>query len=113
MFRIFQHVTDWSGNWSNKSWQWNDESWDNSHQESWGVREVQPPQVRVPGEWRRPNRQNFDNKKKFQIHIHDLPMIVKLSLHRGTGIGNQISPVVSNMKVTLIELHGTMLSNNS
>ena len=65
----------------------------------------------------RPNRNNFDTRNFYQIMVRDLPMIVKLSFdscifqtlgrifkqHRGTGIGNQISPVVSNIAVTLIE----------
>ena len=65
----------------------------------------------------RPNRNNFDTRNFYQIWVKDLPMIVKLSFdscifqtlgrvfkqHRGTGIGNQISPVVSNIAVTLIE----------
>ena len=65
----------------------------------------------------RPNRNNFDTRNSYQILVKDLPMIVKLSFdscifqtlgrvfkqHRGTGIGNQISPVVSNIAVTLIE----------
>ena len=65
----------------------------------------------------RPNRNNFDTSRTRTINIHDLPKIVQLSFdscifetmgrifrqHRGTGIGNQISPVVSNIAVTLIE----------
>ena len=65
----------------------------------------------------RPSRNNFDNSKTHTIHIRDLPKIVQLSFdscifqtlgqifqqHRGTGIGNQISPVVSNIAVTLTE----------
>ena len=67
----------------------------------------------------RPNRNNFDNSRTQTTHIRDLPSIVQLSFdscifetmgqifqqHRGTGIGigNQISPVVSNIAVTLIE----------
>ena len=65
----------------------------------------------------KPNRNNFDTKNSYQIWVKDLPMIVKLGFDscvfetlgqvykqpRGTGIGNQISPVVSNIAVTLIE----------
>lgn len=65
----------------------------------------------------RPNKNNFDASKTHTSHIFDLPDIVKLSFdscifqtlgqifqqHRGTGIGNQISPVVSNIAVTLTE----------
>ena len=65
----------------------------------------------------KPNRNNFDVSKTHTIHIFDLPDIVKLSFdccifqtlgqifqqHRGTGIGKQISPILSNIQVTLTE----------
>lgn len=61
----------------------------------------------------KPNRNNFDVSKTHMIHIFDLPDIVKLSFdscifqalgqifqqHRGTGIGNQMSAVVSNLQL--------------
>ena len=75
----------------------------------------------------RPNRNNFDNSKTRTIQIHDLPSIVQLSFdscifetlgqifrqRRGTGIGNQISPVVSNIALPLQNECGITLFNHN
>ena len=42
---------DWSGKWPQKSWNWTDDNWD-TPTDSWAVKEVQPPAVRIPSEWK-------------------------------------------------------------
>ena len=42
---------DWSGKWPQKSWNWTDDNWDTTT-DSWAVKEVQPPAVRIPSEWK-------------------------------------------------------------
>ena len=42
---------DWSGKRPQKSWNWTDDNWDTST-DSWTVKDVQPPAVRIPPEWK-------------------------------------------------------------
>ncbi len=42
---------DWSGQWPQKSWNWNADNWDTTNG-NWTVKEVQPPAVRIPPEWK-------------------------------------------------------------
>ena len=42
---------DWSGKWPQKSWNWTNDNWDSST-DSWAVKEVQPPSIRSPAEWK-------------------------------------------------------------
>ena len=59
---------DWSGKWSQKSWNWNEDNWDPSS-ETWTVKEVQPPAARIPPEWR-PTQTMFDDEVVYGHKFH-------------------------------------------
>ena len=59
---------DWSGKWSQKSWNWNEDNWGASS-ENWTVKEVQPPAVRIPPEWR-PTQTMFDDEVVYGHRFH-------------------------------------------